>query len=151
MILIPHLLFGAAIASKIEYAPLAIILAFLSHYLLDLIPHAEYPIENIEKKQWRKVLLDVLKVSVDFFLGTLLIFIFSNNQPIIYVCAFFAILSDGLSLLNSFFPNRILKMHSDFHRKKIHFLKYKKISIFWRIFSQMIIVAISIFFMTYKF
>ena len=144
MILTPHLLLGAAIASKIEYAPLAIILAFSSHYLLDLIPHTEYSIDNIEKKQWQKSLPDILRVFLDFSFGILFILIFSNNQLIVFVGAFFAILPDGLSLLNSVFPNKILKIYSNIHQGKIHFLKYKKISKFWRIASQALIAIISI-------
>ena len=144
MILTPHLLLGVAIASKIEYAPLAIILAFLSHYLLDLIPHIEYSIDNIEKNQWQKSLPDILRVFLDFSFGILLILIFSNNQPIVFVCAFFAILPDGLSLLNYSFSNKILKIYSNIHQGKIHFLKHKKISISWRILSQLLVIFISI-------
>lgn len=144
MILIPHLLLGAVIGSKIEYAGLAIALAFLSHYLLDSIPHIEYSIYNIEKKQWEKSLLEFLKVFLDFSFGILLILIFSNNQPIIFICAFSAILADGLSLLNSIFSNKILKIHRNIHQKKIHFLKHKKISIFWRILSQTLVVVICV-------
>ena len=144
MILTPHLLLGAVLASKIEYAPLAIILAFLSHYLLDLIPHIEYSIDNIEKKQWQKSLPDFLRVFLDFSLGILLILIFSENQPIIFICAFFAILPDGLSFLNYFFSNKILKIHRYIHHKKIHFLRNKKISFYWRVLSQLLVVFISI-------
>lgn len=148
MILTPHLLLGAVIASRIEYIPLAIILAFLSHYLLDLIPHIEYSIENIEKKQWQKSLPDFLKVFLDFSLGILLILIFSNppagGQPIIFICVFFAILPDGLTLLNYFFSNKILKIHRYIHHKKIHFLRNKKISFHWRVLSQLLVVFISI-------
>ena len=163
MILTPHLLLGAAIASKIEYAPLAIILAFLSHYLLDLIPHIEYSIDNIEKRHWQKSSPDILRVFLDFSFGILLILIFSNppagGQPIIFICAFFAILPDGLDLLNYSFPNKILKTHSNIHQKKIHFLKHKKtralnslsalISIPFRITSQLLIILFSIFLLKY--
>ena len=149
MILTPHLLLGAAIASKIEYAPLAIILAFLSHYLLDLIPHIEYSIDNIEKNQWQKSLPDISRVFLDFSFGILLILIFSNNQPIIFACAFFAILPDGLSLLNYSFSNKILKIYGNIHQKKIHFLKHKKISFSWRILSQLLVILISIFLLKY--
>lgn len=149
MILTPHLLLGAAIASKIEYAPLAILLAFLSHYFLDLIPHIEYPIDNIEKKQWRKSLPDILRVFWDFSFGILLILIFSNNQPIIFICAFFAVLPDGFSFLNYFLSNKILNIYNNVHHKKIHFLKNKKISVFWRISSQLLVIFISIFLLKY--
>ena len=144
MILLAHLLLGAAIGSKINNIPLAVILAFLSHYFLDLFPHIEYPIENIKKNQWSKAKKDILKVFIDFSLGILLILFLSKNYPLIYFCAFFAILPDGLSLLNSFIKNDFLLKHSKFHQEKIHFLKGKKISVFWRIFTQIISIIISI-------
>lgn len=148
MILIVHLLFGAAIGSIVRNIPLAILLAFLSHYLLDLIPHTEYSIENIEKKQWRRTRLQISRVLLDFCSGLVLILILSNNQPIIYICAFFAILPDGLSISNSMIKSKFLQNHSDFHRKKIHFLKYKKIPAFWRILSQVITIIVSIILMS---
>jgi hypothetical protein len=147
MILLIHLLFGAAIGSTVKNIPLAIILAFLSHYFLDFLPHTEYPIENIEEKQWRKLLPNILKIALDFCLGFLFILIFSKNQPIIYVCAFFAILPDSFIVLNHFMSNKILEIHDKFHQQ-IHFLKYKKISKFWRIVSQVMVVIISIALLT---
>jgi hypothetical protein len=136
MILLAHLLLGAAIGSYIKYPILAIILAFLSHYILDLIPHNEYSISN------RKTA--VFKVASDFCLGVLLIYIFSDNLLIIYVCAFVALIPDGFTVLEFLLPNKFLRAHSYFHREKLHFLKHKKILAFWRIFSQAIVVIISI-------
>lgn len=148
MILIVHLLFGAAIGSVIKNMPGyplgPIVLAFLSHYFLDLFPHVEYDIKNIEKKQWKKALPQFLSVLLDFLIGALLILILSNNQPIIYICALAAIIPDGLSILNSMFKSRALQTHDGFHHGKIHFLKYKKISKFWRIANQVLVVIISI-------
>ena len=144
MILLVHMLFGAWIGQKISNLFLAVILAFLSHYFLDLLPHIEYPIENIEKKQWSKAAPDILRVILDFLLGILLITLFSNNHPIIYICALFAILPDGFTILSYFFPNKILEIHNKFHHQKIHFLKDKKISKFWRITSQVTVVIVSI-------
>jgi hypothetical protein len=143
MILLAHLLFGAAIGSSINNVFLAIVLAFLGHYFLDLFPHIEYNIENIKEKQWRKALPAFLRVFIDFCLGIALIFIFSNNNPLVYVCAFFSILPDGLSFLYIIWPNKILGANYKIHTK-IHFLKNKKISTFWRIFSQVLAVIISI-------
>lgn len=148
MILLVHLLFGALIGQKILNPFLAIALAFLSHYFLDFFPHIEYDITNITEKRWGKALPDLIKVFSDFFSGIFLIFIFSNNQPVIYLCALFAILPDGLSLLSSNFKNiatlenKFLEKHSDFHHDKLHFLKNKKISNFWRISSQVVAVII---------
>lgn len=144
MILLSHILFGAAITSKVTYAPLAIILAFLSHYLLDLIPHIEYSIDNIAEKKWKKSLPDFLKVFLDLLAGVILITIFSKNQPIIFIGSFAAIIPDSLSLLKYIFRSKILDFHSDFHQERLHFLKHKKISNIWRILTQILIVVISI-------
>jgi len=148
MILLVHVLFGAAIGSSVTNIPLAIVLAFLGHYLLDLLPHIEYPIENIEKKQWRKALPDILRIIADLLIGILLILIFSKSalpagrQAIIYICAFMGILPDGFSVLSYFISNKILKTHNKIHQK-IHFLKDKKISNFWRFSSQIFVIIIS--------
>lgn len=148
MILLVHLLFGAATGSTIKNIPLAIILAFLSHYFLDLIPHIEYNIENVEKKQWRAMLPNIFKISLDFCLGILLILIFSKNQPIIYICGFVAAIPDCLTALCYFIPNKLLKIHYELHQK-IHFLKDKKISNFWRIASQVAVVIVSVILLKY--
>ena len=143
MIWSAHLLLGDAIGSKIQNIPLALLLAFLSHYILDVIPHIEYPIKNIENKKWGEIFPDILKIILDFCLGIFFIFIFSKNQPIVYLCAFMAILPDVITGLNHLFPNKIFALHDKFH-KKIHFLKNKKIPVFWRIASQISVVIISI-------
>lgn len=145
MILLVHLLFGAAIGSMVNNISLAIILAFFSHYFLDLIPHIEYPIKNADKKQWEDLRLDILKISADFLLGILIIFMLSNNQPIIYLCALVAILPDGLMILGHIFPNKFLNIHEKIHSEKVHFLQNKKISKFWRINSQVLFTILSIF------
>lgn len=143
MILIAHLLFGALIGEKISNPFLAVVLAFLGHYFLDLFPHIDYPIENSNKRQWRPSTHVILRVGLDLLLAILLILVFSNNQPIIYICAFFSILPDGLTALQTLFPNNtILKKHRNWHTGTLHFLKHKKISVFWRIFSQVAVVVI---------
>jgi hypothetical protein len=144
MILLVHLLLGALIGQKISSPILAIILALLSHYLLDLIPHTEYRVENIVNKQWQRMLPEIIKVFLDFCLGILLMILFSKNYPIIYICAFFAILPDGLSVLSIIFKNNFLESYNYFHHTIIHQLKYKKISNFWRVFSQVAVVVICI-------
>ena len=166
MILLVHMLFGAAVSSYIKNPFLAVILAFFSHYVLDLIPHIEYNIENIKNKRWGRALPDLLKVASDSFAGAMLILLFSNpsagsGQLIIFVVALFSILPDGLTVLSYFFQNKFLELHKKFHQKKIHFLRDNpsasfgtaqdkdsgqiKISNFWRITNQVLIIIISIF------
>lgn len=131
----------------VKNIPLAIILAFLSHYLLDFIPHFDYSLDDVEKGHWRKMVPNIAKVAIDLCLGIILVLLFSKNQPIVYTCAFFALVPDGLTILNNLFPNKILELHRRFHIDKIHFLKDKKISIFWRILSQVLVVMVSIIIM----
>lgn len=144
MILLVHLLFGAIIGSLIKNMPLAIILAFLSHYFLDFIPHLDYSVNNLKTKQWRKSGNDILKIITDISLGLVIIYLFSKNQPLIYLPAFVTLIPDSLTLLSCLFPNKILAGHDQIHLKKIHYFKNKKIPNFWRVISQITIVILSI-------
>ncbi|MEI7424599.1 MAG: hypothetical protein WCK10_00565 [Candidatus Staskawiczbacteria bacterium] len=150
MILLVHLLFGAAIGTIVNNIPLAIILAFLGHYFLDIFPHIEYPIRNADKKQWQHISCDTIKIAIDFLLGITIVFTFSNNQIIIYICALVAILPDGLTIINHILPNKILSIHENFHSENVHFLKDKKISYFWRIISQVLFIIVSVFLLKFK-
>lgn len=147
MVLTPHLLIGAAIASRINL-PLGLVLAFLSHYLLDFLPHWEYSIKNIQQKLWKKSLPEFLKIFLDISIGAFLIFIISKNLVLAGTGGFLAILPDGLILLILIFPNKLFTLHNTFMRK-IHFLKDKKISPFWGIFSQSLVIAVAIYFLSH--
>ena len=148
MVLTTHLLVGAAIASKVFNPALALPLAFLSHYPLDLAPHTEYEIKNIQKARWHRSFFDFLKVFLDIFFGILLISLFSNGNPIIFAAALLAIVPDGLELLNIIFPNyKPLTLHQKFHTA-IHRVcnpEVKKISPLWGIIIQIVVIVIAIF------
>jgi hypothetical protein len=150
MILLVHMLLGAAIGSYLKSPLLAVILAFFSHYLLDVVPHNEYSLKNIIAKNWKNSRFDIFKITLDFCTGILLILIFSKNSALIYACAFMALLPDALTILEFIFPNKILKTHSRLHIEIIHFLKHKKIPAFWRILSQATIIVASIIFLLVK-
>jgi|SRR5581483_1820280 len=150
MILLVHMLFGAAIGSAVSNVPLAIILALLGHYFLDIFPHIEYlqgveeAIGEMKDRQWRRHLGKIIKVFIDFCLGILLIYLFSKNHPLVYICAIVAIVPDGLTVIYSLFPNAFLRLHHVFHADIIHFSKHKKISRVWRVSSQIIVIIVSI-------
>lgn len=145
MIFLPHLLLGALIGQKISIPLLAAILALLSHYFLDFIPHTEYPIENIKNKNWRKIAPDITIIVFDLVSAILLIYLLSENSLIIYICATAAVSPDLLYILSpQAEKNRFLRAHSYFHHKIIHFLENKKISSFWRISSQIAVVIICV-------
>lgn len=146
MVLTPHLLAGAAIASNVQSPALALVIAFLSHFLLDILPHREYSIRKIKEKKWRESFSVFLKMAADMSIGLLAIFLLSENTPIIYAAAFVSILSDGANLLNIILPSKLLGYHLAFHQK-IHFFEGKKISVYWRVLSESLVIFLSIFYL----
>ncbi len=144
MILMVHLLLGAVIVLKIKFLPLALPLAFLIHYPLDILPHWEYSIKNIKEKKWKNSFKDFLKVFVDISLGILLIFIFSKNFSLLLIGGLVAALPDAFTLLGLITPNKLLMAHENFHRE-IHFPEGKKISPIWGILTQLLVVIAAIY------
>lgn len=148
MLLTPHILTGAAIASNISNPVLGLFLAFLSHYFLDIIPHQEYDIKNIKEKNWQKSFFSFLKVFLDATLGILVIFFLSGTNVLIFAAAFLAILPDGLTLLFLFLPeNKLFKKYETFHLGLHSFIDDEKIPVFWGVFSQIAVISIAIFFL----
>ena len=156
MILLVHMLFGAAVGYKVYSLTnsiwLAGFLALASHYFSDLFPHAEYltsvedTIKSVKNDLSGNRLKEISMVLLDFFLGFLFIFIVSTNQFFIYLFAFLALIPDGLTIVNSLFKIRILEAHQWFHGDIVQYLtKNKKFPVFWRIFTQVLAVLISIY------
>ena len=152
-----HLLLGAVIVSKIKFLPLALLLAFLIHYPLDMLPHWEYSIKNILGKNWKNSFKDFMKVLLDISLGILLIFIFSKSFFLSLLGGLLAILPDGLTLIGLIAPNKLLRAHENFHRE-IHFFKSaeelespevyqrgKKIFPFWGILFEILLIILAIY------
>ncbi|MDO8435911.1 MAG: hypothetical protein Q7S82_00800 [bacterium] len=148
MILVSHLLVGAAIAEEIKSVPIAIFLALFSHYLLDFLPHSEYSIKNIGEGKWRHSFFDFFKIFLDFSSGVLLILVLAKNPLIALLAGITAILPDGLAFLAFVFPeNKLLKIHRAFHHIKTHSFRNKKIPLFWKIISQALTIAVTIIFL----
>ncbi|MFH1462093.1 MAG: hypothetical protein ABIG08_00080 [bacterium] len=147
MLLAPHILTGAVIITKVQNPILGLILAFLSHYLLDLFPQKEYSINNIKERNWKSSLPDFLKVFSDIFLGIIIIFLVADYGYLILIAAFLSILPDGFSLLYFIFPkNRLLEKHWKLHTA-INLILNKKISPSWGILSQIAVVVTAIIFL----
>jgi hypothetical protein len=147
MILLVHIIFGVAIASLSGNPYLAVLLALLSHYFLDLFPHVEYPIDNLKniKNNFKRAFPELLYLILDFTLGILFVFAFTDRSLIFFFCALVSIIPDSLTVLSVIVPNKILEIHDIFHRKYIHFLRDKSIPNFWRISTQILIVLISVY------
>lgn len=147
MILTSHLLTGAAIAAKTANPFLGAVLAILSHYILDFLPHEQYSISNLREKRWKNSIRDFAKIALDLAAGLFLIFLFSENSIKIYLIALLSAGIDFTSLLYFIFPqNKLLAWHRRLHQKA-SFCERKKIPLFWRIFTTALITVIAILFL----
>jgi len=145
MILLVHMIFGAAIGSLSGNVYVGMIFALASHYFLDLFPHIEY-LESTEDSIKRKSSKDITWVTMDLLLGIGLIYLLSKNAGPGLLYGFAAIIPDGLTVATHLFPNTLLKKHHQIHSGPIHYLtKQKKFPIFWKIFSQIAAVLIAYF------
>lgn len=145
MILTPHLLAGATLVTLIDNLPLALLLAFFSHYILDIIPHWDYLTPNIKAKNWWHALPEFLAISFDFFSGIILILLLAENWRLALVGALFATLSDILTFLTILFPEiNLLEKHNSLHGEICHWFRSKKISVFWKIASQIGLILLAI-------
>lgn len=150
MVSTPHLLVGAALATKIHPLILAAILAILSHYVLDAIPHWDYSTTAIRKRRWKDSVPVFLKATLDFSLGILIILLLAENRFSALSGAFFAVLPDAVTFLTIVLPNtnnRPLKTHHLLHNKMGHWHKYKKIPLLWKLVSQLTVAAMAIYFL----
>jgi len=136
MLLAPHILVGAAVAVSTPEPILGLVFAFLSHFILDRIPHWEYsvePLRNISAKGLLYVAPILRRVALDITAGVVMLVIAVAISPddIPFTAwalgGFLGILPDGLSFLlftkkNGGYWSIILKMFYVFHQK-VHFDK----------------------------
>jgi len=149
MILLPHILVGAAIASKIPNV-WGLILAFLSHFVLDAIPHLEYSIKGIKRFERRQFLRSLIKVELDFCLGVMIFAFFTadlSSTRVIYglLGIVAAVLPDGLMFFyyisGGKWIKRFARFHHTFHIKRG---KRKRKLSFLKVFTQVLVSVIAI-------
>jgi hypothetical protein len=127
MILTTHAVVGAALASFVPSHPAAaFVLGFGSHFLLDAIPHVDYPIKSrsVNPKigapmAFDKALLqDVVTIGSDGLFGilvSLLLFGSSANFWAVLMGAVGAILPDPLQFAFTRWPHEPLRTLQRFH------------------------------------
>ncbi len=101
MLELPHTIIGALIATKINQPFLALPLAFLSNFILDILPHWN-PHLNTELKQFGKVskrttIICFIDATASLLLGLYLAFRFwpdLDRVVIIILGCFFAVIAD---------------------------------------------------------
>jgi hypothetical protein len=128
MILSTHALVGAALANMFPSHPgVAFAVGFASHFALDAIPHADYPIRSasLDPKIGaplrfdRALVQDVLTIGADGMLGLALAFLLfasAENQWAILLGAIGAMLPDAFQFLYLRFPREPLRALQRFHR-----------------------------------
>jgi len=112
MILSVHFIAGAAITKIIPNKLIAYPLAFLSHFLLDALPHADYSLRGISGG-WKKksFYLTIGNLILDVVAGIIFIIIFAaafDNFDIktALIGGFFGVLPDFLNLASYLFHNK---------------------------------------------
>src|ERR1700733_1341135 len=137
MILTTHAVVGAALASFVPSHPaVAFVLGFGSHFILDAIPHVDYPIgsRSVNPKFGapmafdRALLEDVVTIGSDGLFGLVAaLFLFSSatNFWAILMGAVGAILPDPLQFAYTRWPHEPLRTLQRFHlwahsKKQLH-------------------------------
>jgi len=125
-----HAVVGASVASLVPGSPvLAFILGFVSHFLLDAIPHWDYKLHSLERKNGDKMqsdmhfnrafLFDLMHISFDALLGLLIAFIAFRGSPafpyIILIGATGAMLPDALQFVYFKWKREPLRSLQRFH------------------------------------
>ena len=158
MILATHAVVGGAIMKLMPHHPVAgLFLAFTSHFVLDAIPHWDYPLgsyEYNEKKPLKSIIYfnkkflgDLAKMGLDGIFGLIFAIILFSGPPVgnwflIALGAVGAMLPDFLQFL--YFQTRrepfiiLQKLHIWAHSK----YKTKKLS-FAGIISQIAIIVLA--------
>ena len=128
MILTTHAIVGAALASFLSSHPAAAFVAgFASHFVLDAIPHVDYPIKSRSVNPRigapmafdRALLEDALTIGTDGLFGIIAaLFLFSTTASLsaILMGAIGAMLPDPLRFVHSRLPREPLRTLQRFHR-----------------------------------
>lgn len=136
MVLMPHMLVGAIVGSRMKNIWSVFVLSLASHYFLDFLPHWDY-LNKIDPDN----LIHLTKIGIDVILGFALVIILSlkysrKTRELIFFGAGVAIFPDFLNFIHVNLKLEWLKTVVDFHNL-IHY--WTGLS-FWQGFSAAIIV-----------
>lgn len=137
----PHLITGAVIATKIgSFSWPVVVLALLSHVILDAIPHSDTIDENnpLNRKQIIVCLIDLLIAGVIFYI------FFRHNLALALFGAFWALFPDFIDQAKLVFPKIKQNKNWQFFHKYHELIQKVKTNWFWGILTQIIIIAIAL-------
>ena len=133
MIATPHILIGAMIGAKIKKIGWIIILALLSHFVLDRILHWDYGngiLEKFTKNKYRKeVFVFLAKVFFDILIGLSIVFLITwqkdkleiNYLILVFIGICASVFPDFLTVLAKFTPKiKLSKKYIKFHEEIMH-------------------------------
>src|SRR6201995_56780 len=128
MILSTHAIVGGAIASLLPSHPVLVaVLGFASHFVVDAIPHWDYPLQSISVKPGadnrelrldRWLVLDLFLIGFDAWAGlAAAIFLFATpaDPGVIALGAIAGMLPDPLQFAHSLYPYQPFRILQRFH------------------------------------
>lgn len=127
MTLTTHAIVGATVASLVpQYPVLGICAAFMSHFVLDAIPHLDYPITSASinpsvgaaMKFDKSFFVDFSRIGTDMLLGILVsLFVLLPTRSLLIVLfgAFAGMLPDPLQFVHAHFRHEPLNSLQHFH------------------------------------
>lgn len=145
----PHVIVGAAIAAKVGSPYLAIPLAFMSHFVLDRIPHWNPHFYTESKKYGKPKMQSVVMAIVDELValgsGLLIAYQFMPDYKMVatvIACCFFSVLSDQIKL-----PYFFLNIKKGLLEKWVNFERSIQIEVkpFWGITTQILTILASLY------
>ncbi len=146
MIATPHIFFGAMLGKWIGNPFLTIIISFLTHYLLDLIPHyqprpikgyKEGGLREMDKKDW---LLKSIEPTLGISFLAAFIFTAEGNTLSMMLGAFFGFLPDFIWFIEWKFGYRLFPFPTFQLEHKYH----RHVSFIKGIVPQIIVTLVSI-------
>jgi len=154
MLLTPHTFVGIAIATNITNPYIAFILAFLSHFLGDKIPHWDF-YSNTKKEErtkgWRPLaVMADLAIGVAVGISFTTYFLWNQNNPYIalnvFICGIASVLPDALSSLDLFLgkSNKYLNVLNSI-QSKMQF----QAPLPWGVISQILVIFLALFFIKF--
>jgi len=144
MILTLHTLVGAIISLYFRPLWIGILLAFLSHYFLDFLPHKDYSIKNIKQKNWGKAFFDFGKIFLDGIGGFLILALCLKKPWIGFLGGGISLIPDGIHFLNIFFNNQKIICGLEKFHQRIHFPYSNQIPSFLNLIVQSSLILMSV-------
>lgn len=90
----PHVAIGMAIAKAVPNPLISIPLIFVSHLILDTVPHWNPHLNTETKKYGHLTNKTFAIIEIDLALATILTFYFAKSDSFLYIAAFIAMLPD---------------------------------------------------------